>query len=115
MKFISGFKPTVISKGLRLTEACSRRIIHTSLLSTADVLHTHSTHPKFEELGLHPPIVTALRRAFPGVVYPTEAQTKFIPAVVEGKDVLLKDFPGSGKSVDLSCDTQPHRQLTSKA
>jgi superfamily II DNA/RNA helicase len=99
MKLISTFKHTITSKRQRLAEACIRRITHTSLLSTVDALHTPSTHPKFEELGLHPPIVTALRRAFPDVVYPTEAQTKFIPAVLTGKDVLLKDFPGSGKSV----------------
>lgn len=51
----------------------------------------------FEDLGLHPPIVAALQAAFPNVKYPTETQSKFIPAILSGKDVLLKDETGSGK------------------
>lgn len=51
----------------------------------------------FEGLGLHPPIVASLRAAFPNVVRPTEAQIKFIPAVLADKDVLLRDETGSGK------------------
>lgn len=53
--------------------------------------------PTFEGLGLHPPIVASLRAAFPNVVRPTEAQSKFIPAVLADKDVLLRDETGSGK------------------
>ena len=51
----------------------------------------------FDDLGLYPPIVASLRAAFPNVQYPTEAQSKFIPAVLSGKDVLLRDATGSGK------------------
>jgi superfamily II DNA/RNA helicase len=51
----------------------------------------------FDDLGLHPPILAALRAAFPNVHYPTDAQAKFIPAILNGKDVLLKDATGSGK------------------
>ena len=51
----------------------------------------------FEQLGLHPPIAASLREAFPDVKYPTEVQTKFIPAILGGKDILLRDATGSGK------------------
>jgi superfamily II DNA/RNA helicase len=51
----------------------------------------------FDDLGLHPPILMALRAAFPNVQYPTAAQEEFIPAILSGKDVLLKDATGSGK------------------
>ncbi|KAG6862409.1 hypothetical protein C0995_011849 [Termitomyces sp. Mi166 len=55
----------------------------------------------FEDLGLHPPIVASLRAAFPNVKAPTETQAKFIPAILSGKDILLKDETGSGKSFGL--------------
>jgi superfamily II DNA/RNA helicase len=57
------------------------------------------TRATFKDLGLHPPIISALQSAFPNVQYPTEAQAKFIPAILGGKDVLLNDETGSGKSV----------------
>ena len=60
-----------------------------------------STQPSkcitFDDLGLYPPIVASLRAAFPNVHYPTAAQIKFIPAVLSGKDILLRDATGSGK------------------
>ncbi|KAG5735953.1 ATP-dependent rRNA helicase RRP3 [Termitomyces sp. T112] len=55
----------------------------------------------FGDLGLHPPIVASLRAAFPNVKAPTETQANFIPAILSGKDVLLKDETGSGKSFGL--------------
>lgn len=58
---------------------------------------TSETRLTFENLGLHPPIVTALQAAFPNVKFPTEAQAKFIPAILGGTDVLLRDETGSGK------------------
>lgn len=51
----------------------------------------------FETLGLHPPILSGLYHAFPSVKRPTATQQSFIPAVLSGKDVFLKDKPGSGK------------------
>ena len=56
-----------------------------------------SERTTFSDLGLHPPILAALRAAFPNVEYPTETQERFIPAILSGKDVLLKDATGSGK------------------
>lgn len=65
--------------------------------SLASAGHETGGRVTFEQLGLHPPIVSSLRQAFPDVKYPTEVQAKFIPAVLAGKDVLLKDATGSGK------------------
>ncbi|KAF9462129.1 P-loop containing nucleoside triphosphate hydrolase protein [Collybia nuda] len=74
-----------------------------STYSHPNALANSSTSPgiptTFRDLGLHPPIVSALQSAFPNVQYPTEVQAKFIPAILGGKDVLLKDATGSGKLV----------------
>jgi superfamily II DNA/RNA helicase len=61
--------------------------------------------PSFEALGLRPPIVASLQAAFPNVKHPTETQAQFIPAVLSGKDLLLKDETGSGKSVCSNIQT----------
>ncbi|KAL1670484.1 P-loop containing nucleoside triphosphate hydrolase protein [Schizophyllum commune] len=52
----------------------------------------------FEVLGLHKPIVDATHAAFPHVTHPTEMQTRLIPAILSGKDVILKDDTGTGKT-----------------
>lgn len=64
----------------------------------AEALASPRARTTFADLGLHPPIIAALKSAFPNVQYPTEAQAKYIPAILSGKDVLLKDETGSGKS-----------------
>ncbi|KAJ7596905.1 P-loop containing nucleoside triphosphate hydrolase protein, partial [Mycena floridula] len=55
----------------------------------------------FEEAGLRAPVVAALRAAFPNIERPTFAQGKFIPAIMSGNDVILKDETGSGKSFGI--------------
>ena len=62
-----------------------------------DLFRTRQT--TFEDLGLSPSVVTALQAAFPNVQYPTRMQSAFIPAILQRKDVLLKDDTGSGKYV----------------
>ena len=56
----------------------------------------------FRSLGIRPAIVAAIEAAFPNVQFPTESQRKYIPAVMGGYDVLLKDDTGTGKSVCLA-------------
>ncbi|KAJ7092613.1 P-loop containing nucleoside triphosphate hydrolase protein [Mycena epipterygia] len=55
----------------------------------------------FGALGLHPPIVSALRTAFPNIKHPTKIQAVLIPAVLDGRDIFLQDQTGSGKSFGL--------------
>ncbi|KAI0687761.1 P-loop containing nucleoside triphosphate hydrolase protein [Cytidiella melzeri] len=55
----------------------------------------------FETLGIDQTVVRALGRAFPNVQAPTAAQAQFIPAILRGKDVLLKGETGTGKSFGL--------------
>ncbi|KAI9060594.1 P-loop containing nucleoside triphosphate hydrolase protein [Trametes sanguinea] len=60
--------------------------------------HPHPDEFSFERLGLSPSVLSALRIAFPSVKHPTPIQHRFIDAVLDGKDVLLKDKTGTGKS-----------------
>ncbi|KAK0198227.1 P-loop containing nucleoside triphosphate hydrolase protein [Armillaria mellea] len=55
----------------------------------------------FETLGLRPSVVNAMHAAFPNIRDPTDAQTRLIPAVLSGMDVLVTDDTGSGKSFGL--------------
>jgi superfamily II DNA/RNA helicase len=56
-------------------------------------------HASFEVVGLRPALVDALHKAFPNVERPTPLQREFLPAIDDGKDVLLKDATGTGKCV----------------
>jgi superfamily II DNA/RNA helicase len=51
----------------------------------------------FEELGVDHYVLKGVQRAFPHVETPTPLQSNFIPAVLEGRDVLIKDNTGTGK------------------
>ncbi|KAF9474090.1 P-loop containing nucleoside triphosphate hydrolase protein [Pholiota conissans] len=55
----------------------------------------------FPALGLDMPFVKAMHAAFPSVQEPTEIQSQLIPEILAGKDVLLRDVTGSGKSFGL--------------
>ncbi|OBZ78793.1 DEAD-box ATP-dependent RNA helicase 47, mitochondrial [Grifola frondosa] len=61
----------------------------------------HAGPTSFEGLGLFRPVIAGLRNAFPSVATPTDTQKRFIPAVLSGNDVMLKDRTGSGKSFGL--------------
>jgi hypothetical protein len=50
-------------------------------------------------LGLSKVVNLGLKSAFPTVTQATEAQATFIPAILQGKDVMLKGHTGSGKYV----------------
>ena len=51
----------------------------------------------FEELGVDHYVLKGVRRAFPHVETPTSLQSNFIPAILQGRDVLIKDNTGTGK------------------
>ncbi|KAI0053367.1 P-loop containing nucleoside triphosphate hydrolase protein [Auriscalpium vulgare] len=55
----------------------------------------------FAGLGLSKFVSIGLTSAFPHIKDATEAQKEFIPALIGGKDVLLKGRTGSGKSFGL--------------
>lgn len=55
--------------------------------------------PTFQSLGIRPAIANALHQAFPHVKQPTPTQCQFIPSIISGRDVLLKDNTGCGKCV----------------
>ncbi|KAF7799250.1 hypothetical protein EIP86_010482 [Pleurotus ostreatoroseus] len=55
----------------------------------------------FEDVGLQRSVVTALQDAFPNVRRPTQMQVEFLEAALGGRDVLLKDKTGTGKSFGL--------------
>ncbi|KAI0307913.1 P-loop containing nucleoside triphosphate hydrolase protein [Multifurca ochricompacta] len=67
--------------------------IMTTLLLTAVAI--------VKRLGLSKVVSVGLKSAFPNITRPTDAQSTFIPAIVQGKDLILKGHPGSGKSFGL--------------
>ncbi|EFI28664.1 hypothetical protein CC1G_13690 [Coprinopsis cinerea okayama7 len=98
------------TQGPHWTPSFTLKVGHASNFSTAHTTEVAAgsgqpipSQPKttFEDLGLHPPIVSSLRAAFQNVEYPTDVQSQFIPAVLDGKNVFLRDSTGSGKSFGL--------------
>lgn len=55
----------------------------------------------FESLGVDEFVVRGVKRAFPHINGPTIMQKEFIPAIMSGKDILLQDQTGTGKSLGL--------------
>ena len=51
----------------------------------------------FRELGIRDGIANAIEKSFPNVQRPTIAQADYIPAILNGKDVILYDQTGTGK------------------
>lgn len=70
-----------------------------TLILRRSIRYISSRHngTSFASLGLRPPVVNALQAAFPNVKEPTNVQAQYIPAVLNGQDLLLKDSTGSGK------------------
>lgn len=81
--------PPLLSSSVHL---CQRRL---------NSSHSVASHVSFDELGLNRSVVAALQEAFPNVQHPTNIQRQFIPALLQGRDILLKDRTGSGKFVPL--------------
>ncbi len=75
-------------------------VLKESSIRCSRLVHQYATaQQSFEELGLRRPVIAALQEAFPNVIRPTPAQASFIPALLSGKDILLKGQTGSGKYV----------------
>lgn len=53
----------------------------------------------FAGLGLSRPVRLGLKSAFSAVTKATDAQAALIPAIIQGKDVMIKGHTGSGKYV----------------
>jgi hypothetical protein len=51
----------------------------------------------FKRLGVPASVAATLRAAFPDIQSPTKTQSELIPAILAGKDVLLRDRTGTGK------------------
>ncbi|KIK70874.1 hypothetical protein GYMLUDRAFT_147826 [Collybiopsis luxurians FD-317 M1] len=72
--------------------------------SSEDYNHLYSplkSSPTFEDAGLRPALAKAVHAAFPNVNGPTEIQSTLISNVMKGKDIILQDETGSGKSFGL--------------
>jgi hypothetical protein len=67
------------------------------LKSTDKISPQLNTPLPFAGLGLSRAVRVGLKSAFPGVANATNAQSTFIPAIVQGKDVMIKGHTGSGK------------------
>jgi len=52
-------------------------------------------------LGLSRAVQLGVKSAFPTITKATSAQATFIPAIIQGKDVMVKGDTGSGKSLGL--------------
>ncbi|RIB02409.1 P-loop containing nucleoside triphosphate hydrolase protein [Gigaspora rosea] len=73
-------------------------------------LKTENRHPRrlehvyaldtFSGLGIREPICKALVKNF-NITIPTQCQKALIPPILEGKDVLVRDITGSGKTFGI--------------
>ena len=54
----------------------------------------------WKRLGVPASVAATLRSVFPHIAKPTKTQARLIPAILSGKDVLLKDHTGTGKCVE---------------
>ena len=55
----------------------------------------------WKRLGVPASVSATLRSVFPHIAKPTKTQARLIPAILSGKDVLLKDYTGTGKCVEF--------------
>lgn len=91
---------TSIPFRLWTSQPLCRRTIHTTSVScNVETYGSRSSvtsptqtvqSPTFEAAGIRAPIASALRKAFPNIKHPTDAQNNFIPAILNGmRNTLL--------------------------
>lgn len=68
--------------------------------STASNLGPELVDVSWKRLGVPASVAATIRSVFPHIAKPTKAQARLIPAILSGKDVLLKDHTGTGKYVE---------------
>ncbi|KAI0800971.1 P-loop containing nucleoside triphosphate hydrolase protein [Fomes fomentarius] len=85
----------------RSSRASATRCYHEGPRDTV-TKYQHPNEYSFGQLRLEPTVLAALHSAFPSIKHPTPIQHRFIDAVLKGKDVLLKDKTGSGKSFAIA-------------
>ena len=92
------FAPNYLNAAL-LRPSCVR--FASQLRHAAQAFHqTNASSPlPFAGLGLSRPVRLGLKSAFSAVTKATDAQAALIPAIVQGKDVMIKGHTGSGKCV----------------
>ncbi|KAA1468282.1 P-loop containing nucleoside triphosphate hydrolase protein [Dentipellis sp. KUC8613] len=102
---MSFLPPSSTSSFLSFYTACRRCIARPSpglrFASTAASRNAQLPRPAFGGLGLSLGAIQGLQAAFPVIRDATEAQRQFIPAIMGGKNLLLKGPTGSGKSFGL--------------
>jgi len=62
----------------------------------------------WKRLGVPASVAATLRSVFPHIAKPTKVQARLIPAILSGKDVLLKDHTGTGKYVEFHTPVSVH-------
>ena len=63
----------------------------------------------WKRLGVPASVAATLRSVFPHIAKPTKTQARLIPAILSGKDVLLKDHTGTGKYVGFHVSVTVNR------
>ncbi|ORZ10479.1 P-loop containing nucleoside triphosphate hydrolase protein [Absidia repens] len=77
------------------------------MLLNKTLINTRS-YTTFQKLGIPETVANHLKTNF-GIKQATQAQSKFIPAILSGKDLFLRDATGTGKSfgIALTLASQP--------
>jgi superfamily II DNA/RNA helicase len=89
------FAPNYLKAALR--PSCVRFASQLKHAAQAFRQSNDSNSLPFAGLGLSRPVRLGLKSAFPAVTKATDAQATLIPAIIQGKDVMIKGHTGSGK------------------